>query len=443
MASSLQSRREGGASSSTSRRNGRNARGTNPVVQSAGIPPRLQRNDGKSAPPSSTSLSVTNSLLAESWVEISSQPSSSSLSSIGEEIVTTGLRVQTDRRRRRPQGHLPSQLALASRNEGTSSQEEYEESESEDDHALSSSNENISAPHFPPTSQQPYDAESESDDDDDENATALGMVSNEPAFRPQPNAFSHPPSSQNAATSRPSTDSRFTRSPAFQASSRPSHPRSRTSQAVSSNPPQVHTQADHDEALRASLTTLLSCAAAARGLPKQPTHYTQHSNPLEATAGRTTSAPNMEIRMVSESELTRNTANSSRPLTPSSRSPRTSPPASHEDKGKRKASTSTKTTSGQQTRAVKKKKTAQVDDATMLISPTLMTWVLGAGVMVLVSVVGFGAGFVIGREVGRQEALGGLNGSTIPEGAGSCGREVARGGLRRFKWGGGMRSVVA
>jgi hypothetical protein len=46
-----------------------------------------------------------------------------------------------------------------------------------------------------------------------------------------------------------------------------------------------------------------------------------------------------------------------------------------------------------------------VDDTTTLISPTLMTWVVSAGVVVLVSVVGFGAGYVIGREVGRQEVL--------------------------------------
>lgn len=75
---------------------------------------------------------------------------------------------------------------------------------------------------------------------------------------------------------------------------------------------------------------------------------------------------------------------------------------------------------------------------------TLFTWVVSAGVLVLVSVVGFGAGYVIGREVGRQEigAMGVL-------GDGSCGREVVRGGsgsLRRFRWGiggGGGRSVVA
>jgi hypothetical protein len=82
----------------------------------------------------------------------------------------------------------------------------------------------------------------------------------------------------------------------------------------------------------------------------------------------------------------------------------------------------------------------------------MLTWVVSAGVLVLVSVVGFGAGYVIGREVGRQEgavSLGGMGsfGGGDAGNATSCGREVIRsstsgGTLRRFKWGVG-RSVVA
>lgn len=74
------------------------------------------------------------------------------------------------------------------------------------------------------------------------------------------------------------------------------------------------------------------------------------------------------------------------------------------------------------------------------MSPTSLFWAMSAGVVVLV----FGAGFVIGREVGRGEAMAGLNGSTLVDG-GSCGREVARsstGTLRRFKWGIGTGSGI-
>jgi hypothetical protein len=151
-----------------------------------------------------------------------------------------------------------------------------------------------------------------------------------------------------------------------------------------------------------------------------------------------TSNEPLELRFVPESELMAPTipaANTSRPMSPSTRA-RSSPSISSQEaaeKGKRKAS-ATKPT-GEKARVLKKKRMQAMEEEAM-ISPTFLTWVVSAGVVVLVSVVGFGAGYVIGREVGRQEAFSGLNGSTITDG-GSCGREVARstGSLRRFKWG--------
>jgi hypothetical protein len=90
---------------------------------------------------------------------------------------------------------------------------------------------------------------------------------------------------------------------------------------------------------------------------------------------------------------------------------------------------------------------ATTDEAT-LISPTLLTWVVSAGVVVLVSVVGFGAGYVIGREVGRQEAHDTLSASlSVANETSHTGREVMRssGGLRRLRWGAGAvsKSIVA
>jgi hypothetical protein len=154
----------------------------------------------------------------------------------------------------------------------------------------------------------------------------------------------------------------------------------------------------------------------------------------------------MNLRFVPESELmgTTKAPNSSRPLTPSTRA-RSSPSISSQEaieKGKRKAVAAKPT--GEKARVAKKKKVQLVEEA--MISPTLLTWVMSAGVVVLVSVVGFGAGYVIGREVGRQEALAGLNGSSFLGDGGSCSREVARssGTLRKFRWGSGVaKSIVA
>ncbi|WQF77770.1 hypothetical protein CDEST_02784 [Colletotrichum destructivum] len=391
----------------------------------------------------------------ESWVEISSQPSSSSLSSIGDDIVTTGLRVGGSMAARRRRLHHQSQpvprsfhVDQTAIHAGTSSQEEYEESESEEDRCLTSSTENVQ-PFLRASFQQQQlsRGESEDSDDSDEIATALGRVPDDPVFRPQPNAFSHPPSGLNRSHSANSAIHQHPHSGVRPALSQRSQTR------VQRGPPNFMSpayQADNDAALRASLTTLLSCAAAARGLPKYKD--TERQGVPSAHAGVGPSSQPVELRLMPESELmtekptqTQGAPSAKSPVartrttTTSSASP--SPRSDGVDKHKRTPSQT------RSSRAAKKKKVAASDDA--LISPTLLTWVVSAGVVVLVSVVGFGAGYVIGREVGRQEALSagvGVNASTVADSS-SCGREVIRssgGGLRRLRWGAGVgRSVVA
>ena len=96
------------------------------------------RNEGSPFSTLSMSPNMSLTISLESWVEISSQPSSSSLSSIGDEIVTTGLRVsghqasQTPHSRRRRISHngsvATSRTGLVGRQMSHSSQEEYSES---------------------------------------------------------------------------------------------------------------------------------------------------------------------------------------------------------------------------------------------------------------------------------------------------------------------------
>lgn len=287
---------------------------------------------------------------------------------------------------------------------------------------MTSSNEHI----LPTTSHQEFVAgpvESESEDED-ENATALGRrtdAGHAQAFTPQPNAFSHPPS---ASAQRSGVPGSYFPS---QAGTRQSYP-----PRVGRQHSGYSNTVDHDAALRASLNTLLSIgAAAARGLPKR-------NQPLPVTSNEP-----MNLRFVPESELMAvppppPNANTSRPLTPSTRA-RSSPSVSSQEaveKGKRKAA------SGEKSRATKKKRMQALQEEGIL-SPTLMAWVMSAGVVVLVSVVGFGAGYVIGREVGRGEVMA-VNGGSL--GGAGCAREVARGGtgtLRKFRWGIGGRGVVA
>ncbi|KAI2470053.1 hypothetical protein F4781DRAFT_421575 [Annulohypoxylon bovei var. microspora] len=387
----------------------------------------------------------------ESWVEVCSHPSSSSVSSIGDEIVTTGLQVGSSyhgRRRRRlhPQPHAhsdapqPTFVAGQVGQTGTSSsQEEYEESESEDDRVLTSSAENIASPQAARSTplRQVQPVESDSSDDDDR-ATALGTRPPEQPFQPQPNAFSHPPSHLTHRHSTSSTLPQHHHRPSFGQRSQTRVDR-RAPNFISSN-----YQADNDAALRASLTTLLSCAAAAGKRSKDG------EKEMGERSNAATGNQPLDIRFATENDLmgpppSTQTRGAGQP-------PRASPQVatSREPAGEKVKRSATPTPNSKSSRATKKKRTSVTTGEETFISPTLLTWVVSAGVVVLVSVVGFGAGYVIGREVGRQETLNGLgavgNASAVAEG-GNCGREVIRSGggtLRRFRWGTAMgRSVAA
>ncbi|KAI0852538.1 hypothetical protein F5Y00DRAFT_258383 [Daldinia vernicosa] len=384
----------------------------------------------------------------ESWVEVASHPSSSSVSSIGDEIVVTGLQVGSSynaRRRRRlhpqsyarPDARQPTFVAAQAGHAGaSSSQEEYEESESEDDRVLTSSAEYIASPRPTGTTPLRHSAQPVEDDssDDDDRATALAQCPSEP-FQPQPNAFSHPPSHLTHRHSASSTIPQHHR-PSFGQRSQTRIDR-RSPNFIS-----PHYQADNDAALRASLTTLLSCAAAAGKRTKEGEKQMDERSPAA------TGSQPVELRFVPESELM---APPPPPAQTRSGQPSgTNPPATtaRELGGEKVKRTATPTPATKSPRATKKKKISVASGEDTLISPTLLTWVVSAGVVVLVSVVGFGAGYVIGREVGRQETLGslGTNASAVADGS-NCGRDVIRSGsgtLRRFRWGTTMgRSVAA
>lgn len=389
---------------------------------------------------------------SESWIEVSSQPSSSSLSSAAaDEANPNPLRLQLDqhgRRRRRLNRNqpLPPGLRIRSLSAAGSSQEEYEESESESDRIMTSSNEALEqntsediSPAAPASSASASEetssnnAEDDGGEDDDENSTALGVLNTEPVFTPQPNAFSHPPQPSTNRHTR-SLETRTSYFPVHRTSphrsSAHSYPnRSRTSHTPYNMIAPSHT-ADHDAALRASLSTLLSCAAAARGLPKRDSPTTQQepsraSNRIEPTS----------LRLVPESAITGEAAPPSLPPRPSVRRRNSTTSLASTDKGKRKASSSKDR--NRESRSKKRRANSPGREHHLLqVSPTLMTWVVSAGVVVLFSAISFSAGYAIGREVGRVETgMGGGKEGIV------CGKEVGR-GLRRLRWGGSSVSVV-
>lgn len=402
---------------------------------------------------------------ADSWVEISSQPSSSSLSSAGgdNEIVTTGLQIRHDsnlhrqhrRRRLHPEVAGGTRLPGRPSSAAGSSQDEYDESESESDRVLSSSNEDITTKNM--LGQGP----SQADEDEDDDSTALGTrtsISGDKVFTPQPNAFSHPPSSP---TSRHGTGSTLTSDsyfPPAASSTAPAGPRLPSNQAItprhihqsrarlqqpqtarSTGPyhvtgPSHNYQPDHDAALRASLSTLLSCAAAVRGSPKQQ----DSSSRAEI---RHYSEPTA-LRLVHESELFGPNTSQGQAALPTQRPRANSSPSSAsfspKPVAKRKARESSKDRHTKKSRATKTV-AGSMDDTT--VSPVLMSWMISAGVVLVFSAISFSVGYAWGKEVGRFEGSMGVGG----EGA-SCGREAMRsssGGLRRLRWGTASSSVRA
>ena len=400
----------------------------------------------------------------DSWIEVASQPSSSSLSSAAtsDDIITTGLRVEQDgsrpyhqRSRRRRLQHLAAITAAEvdySSREASSSQEEYDESESESDRVLSSSNEemprrSLAVPPQPRSvpSSSPSDNDAGPSSDEDDNSTALGMRISSSPFVPQPNVFSHPPATRDPSWTRPVDRHRSQPSEVSNCSRRTAIRRnSQTSSQSARRRSQQHSpynmispsyQADHDAALRASLSTLLSCAAAARGLPKPETQPT----PTRPSSRAQPSS----FRMVSESvamgeEVVEPETASAVEAPGSAQTPRSAPQAQpvapSAPKGKRRSSVSKDRASA--------KKGRRMTTGEPPNSPTIMTWVISAGVVVLFSAISFSAGYVLGREVGRMEATG--VGSVMGDGSlasgrtsAACGQEAVRGGLKQFRWGSG------
>lgn len=384
----------------------------------------------------------------DSWIEVASQPSSSSLSSANDDIITTGLRVQQQgSNRSRSQRHVAvtTQTGYSSR-DASSSQDEYEESESESDRVLSSSNEEINRK--PPSLQHNRPSPSTLDaasSDDDDNSTALGTRISTSRFVPQPNVFSHPPASRNPSWTRamdtrhpePNEGSNSSRRTAIRMNSQASMRSNRSARQNQQHSPfnmlSPSHQADHDAALRASLSTLLSCAAAARGLPKSEPQQSLTDPPRQqASSFRLVpeSAMDSGDEEASPAAAERNTAGPvprkhpiSGPSYPSEAAPASKKRRSSSPRG-----------AGNQT-ASRKSRRSILNESLSVNSPTVMTWVMSAGVVVLFSAISFSAGYMLGREVGRMEMGPGMAGDGSGTTSATCGQQAVKGGLKRFRWG--------
>lgn len=286
--------------------------------------------------------------------------------------------------------------------------------------------------------------------DDDENRTAVNYPirrTTQTAFTPQPNAFSHPPASRGMRhASEPCPGSYFPQMPARSAN-RPTTRHSFSTQdhhphaPYNAMSPSQNAVAHHEATLRASLSTLLSCAAAARGLPKLKTP--QPSVPAVQPSNRV--QPNT-LRLVPESALPGATTQARQTLEPNfpptirqRSSSSTSASANGRlaesiDMHKRKGRGSSK-----ERRASKKARRSPSMSSSctnysteeVFVSPTLLTWVVSAGVVVVLSAISFSAGYSIGHEAGKVEAS-----LPVSTDVTSCATDAGRSslGLRRLRF---------
>ena len=300
----------------------------------------------------------TNTVPADSWIDLSSQQSSSHV----DQIVTAGLSLRDGRQR-----PFNTRLQQRSTSATGSSQDEYDESESESDRVMSSSNEDIHG--------------------DDDTRTALGVnETDRTAFTPQPNAFSHPPSVKTVPVSNSMpVDSYFPpQSPPLTSSYRIPSNRVPTIQRPQLQQRNTNISPDHDAALRASLTTLLSCANAVR---KDKAPVTPQQRTTQVTG----------LRLVPESQLSR---------------PRQTSPAKA---NRRRSRESSKERLAKKPKAISHTTTSE----DLMVSPTMMTWFISAGMVLVFSALSFSAGYAWGKEVGRAE--GQIGYECI-----SCSREAMR-----------------
>lgn len=354
----------------------------------------------------------------DSWIDIPSQTSSQSQSPVNSEIVTTGLRIQqssSSRRRRRAASNLPPSNTVT---RGKSNQEEYEESESDEDHILTSSDEHLDK--NPLISLSSCELDSDLDRNKSGKCIPRKAESTKILSDPQLDAKQIPLDQYPDDTDGFLSSSSTNMLPSYS-------PRNMFHQNS------LRCPTDHDAALRASLTTLLSIgAAAARGLPNRETNLRRNI----MLRNQENNDP-IGLRFVSESEL----------MSPTQ--PQISPPSTNSlndnhqhtvflDKNKRAMTPLERVKTSRKTQLSPKENT---------FPPTFLTWAVSAGVLVIIGVIGFGVGYVIGREVGRQETLTGLRSSALRNSS-IYGRETMKsssGALHRFKLnaGGVSRHVIS
>ncbi|KAK6517793.1 hypothetical protein TWF506_004972 [Arthrobotrys conoides] len=325
----------------------------------------------------------------DSWIEVASQPSDSYTSSSSPEdpVITSGLQVQRRKNRSRRRRNSTS-TAIPTASRAVESSDEYDEDDDEeldgiDLNAIDSMGSSITDPSLSEGEEGSSDEESD-EDDEGEIQPVAGL------------------SSYVSAPQRPQNNFR----------------------TFSRDPPQP----DHDAALRASLSTLLSCAAGV-GSASKPRPNERMGSIQEHV--RPATIPTLSLVTDSEREAMmsrppppppyRRTVHHPPPQSPLEQKRTTSPRRSRDDTQATKHKSKTKARRSAKTTAVPPNATMASAMASISASNmTYLTLAVSAGAVIIVSAISFSAGYALGKEVGRTEMLElGSSGSDIVKRAAS------------------------
>lgn len=199
---------------------------------------------------------------------------------------------------------------------------------------------------------------------------------------------------------------------------------------------------DHDAALRASLSTLLSCAAAARGLPKSSLSQTSPGSMSQYQGGRV-AVDSLTLVRESGEPSSSNAAGKSRSLSITSTATSTASrsPSSEQlaKKGTKKSSSGERKRSGKSASKPRQRSRSREETEMSLSNISYMTLAISAGAIVVLSALTFSAGYAFGREAGKGE--GGLLGTVGRSAEG--GKAVVKGTGRSIRMGTRFSSVAA
>ncbi|KAF3906333.1 hypothetical protein ABW20_dc0103765 [Dactylellina cionopaga] len=349
----------------------------------------------------------------DSWIEVGSQPSDSytSSSSPEEAVITTGLHVQKRKRQSRRRNSTSTAIPTASRAAESSSEDEDDDDDLDgiDLNAIDSIGSSITDPSLSEGEEGSSGSEDDEEEDEEIQPAVVGF------------------SPYNPSASRPQNNFR----------------------TFSRDPPQP----DHDAALRASLSTLLSCAAGVGSASKPRVNdrmgvIQERPAPIQTLSLVTDSEREAIMSAPQPPPPYRRTVHHQQPIPQQQQRQHQRPASPRRSKEDTQATRHKgKTRSRRSSKAATAAAAAAAHANAVSISASNMTYLtlaVSAGAVIIVSAISFSAGYALGKEVGRNEMLelGSSGGDIVKRAASGTVSKVGGRIVMSTGMGSGLRSIT-